>query len=96
MNLKLSKAQMSKIVESVKCLGKTLDNIMGTVGKKALLDLAVPLAKDFLSKLATKATSYLLDRFKRKISGKGAIISGKRFTLFISNENMDDSTKTVE
>ena len=96
MDLKLSKAQMSKIIQSVKCLGKTLDNIIGTLGKKALLDLAAPLAKDVLSKLATKATSYLLDRFKRKISGKGAIRSGKRFTLFISNENMDDSTKTVE
>ena len=56
---------------------------MGTLGKKALLDLAVPLAKDFLSKLTTKATSYLLHRFKSKISGKGAIRSGKRFTLFI-------------
>ena len=58
--------------------------------------MSAPLAKYVLYKLATKATSYLLDRFKRKISGKGAIRSGKRFTLFISNENMDDSTKTVE
>ena len=34
--------------------------------QKVLLDLAVPLNKDVLSKLATKVTSSVLDQFERK------------------------------
>ena len=41
------------------------------------------MAKDVLPKLATKATSSVLDKFERKISGKGAVRAGKGFTLFI-------------
>ena len=46
--------------------------------------------KDTLSKLATKATSSVTDKFERKISRQGAVRAGERFTLFISNEDMDD------
>ena len=54
-DLKVSKVQISKIIQSGRFLGKTL----GKLGKEVLLDLAVPLAKDVLvlPKLATKATS---------------------------------------
>ena len=69
---------------------------MSHLGKKALLDLAVPLTKDVLPKLATKATSSVLDKFERKISGKAAVRAEKGFTLFISNGNMDDIIKIVE
>ena len=59
-----------------------------------LLDLPIPLAKVVLHKLATEATSSVLD-----ISGKkteqGAVRTGRGFTLFISNEDMDDITKRV-
>ena len=55
---------MSKIIQSVGFLGKTLGNIMNNLGKKALLDLAVPLAEDVLPKLATKATLSLLEKFE--------------------------------
>ena len=41
-DIKLSKAQLSKIIQSGGFLGKTLDNL----GTKALLDLAFPLAKE--------------------------------------------------
>ena len=47
--VKLSKSQLSKIIQWVRFIGKTLDNL----GKKPLLDLAVPLAKDVLPKLRT-------------------------------------------
>ena len=53
------------------------------------------MAKDFLPKLATKATS-ALNKIERKISGQEAVRAGKRFTLFISNEYMDDVIKIVE
>ena len=47
-DIKLSKAQISKIIQSDGVLGEMLHKL----GKKALLDLAVPLAKDVLPKLA--------------------------------------------
>ena len=58
---------------------------MSNLGKKAILDLAAPLAKDVLPKLALKATSSVLDKFDGKISGPEAVIAGKRFILFFSN-----------
>ena len=61
-----------------------------------MLDLTVLLAKDVLPKVATKATSSVLDKFERKISGKGVVRVEKGFTLFISNEDMDDIFKILE
>ena len=60
--VKLSIAQLSKINLSGGFLGKRLGNL----DKKALLDLAFPLAKDVLSKLTTKPTSSILIKFERK------------------------------
>ena len=54
------------------------------------------LRKDVLFKLPTKATSSVSNKFERKISGEGVIGVGKRFTLFILNEDMDDIIKIVE
>ena len=47
-DIKLSKVQSSKIIQSAGFVGKTLGNMMGNIGKKkkALLELAVPLVKD--------------------------------------------------
>ena len=46
-DIKLSKAQLSKIIQSAGFVGKTLGNMMGNIGKKkALLEFAVPLVKD--------------------------------------------------
>ena len=56
-DIKLSKAQISKIVQSGVFLCKTLGNMMNKLGEKVLLYFAVPLAKDVLPKLANKATS---------------------------------------
>ena len=44
----------------------------------------------------TKATSSVLDKFEKKISEVGAVRAGKRFTLYIANEDMDDIIKIVE
>ena len=69
---------------------------MGNLRKKALLDLAVPLGKDVLSKLASKATSSEWDKSERKISGHGAVRAGKGFILLIWNKDMDDIIKIVK
>ena len=88
-NTKLSKVQMSKIIQLGGFLNKRLANVIDELGKKALIDLAVPLAKDVLPKLATKATLFILDKVERNISGKGAVRAENGFTLFILNEDMD-------
>ena len=36
-----------------------------------------------MPRLATKATSSVLDKFERKVRAKGAVRAGKGFTLFI-------------
>ena len=87
---KISKAQSSKTIRS----GGFLNNKIGKLGKEALINLAVPLAKDFLTKLATKATSHILDKFERKLNGSWAIRIC--FTSFILNENMDDIIKIAQ
>ena len=82
-NIKLSRAQLSKMIQSVGFLGKTLDNIMKKYfSKKIFLDLAVRLAKDILSKLATKTSSSVLGKLDRKTSGKGIESAGKEFMYF--------------
>ena len=75
--IKLSKAQLTKIIQSGGFLGKTLGNMTSNLDKKALVDLAVPFAEDVFPKLATKATSSVFDKFERKISGKGAIVTSR-------------------
>ena len=67
--------------------------MIGNLGKKALIDLAIRLSKHVLPKLATKKTASILDKFGRKISGRGAVMTGKVFTLFTLNEVMDDIIK---
>ena len=53
------------------------------------------MAKDVFQKLETIATSSILDKAERKISGQGAVKAGKGFNLFISKENMDDIIKII-
>ena len=91
-DIKLSKPQLTKIIQSDGFLGNMISNLV----KKALADFAVPLTKDVFPKLATRATLSILDKFERKISGQGAIKAGKEFTLLISNEDMDDIIKIIK
>ena len=50
----------------------------------------------FLPKSATKVSSSVLDKFERKISGTSAVRARKAFTLFVSNEDMNDIIEIVE
>ena len=77
-------------------MGGFFSNMTSNLGKKALINLAIPLAENVASKLATKATSAILDKFKRKITGKRMVRAGKWFTLFVSNKDMDDIIEIVE
>lgn len=54
------------------------------------------MAKDVLSKLETKVTSSVLDKFKRKIGGRRVVRAGMWLTLLISTKNVNDIIKIVE
>ena len=91
-DIKLSKTQISKTIQSGGSFGSWLANL----GKKALTNVAIPLARDSLPGLVGNLTSCAIDKFDRKISGKGAVRAGRGFTLFISNENMNDIMKIIK
>ena len=40
--------------------------------------------------------SNAINRFEKKISGRGAVRAGKGFTLFISNEDINNIIKTIK
>ena len=84
-DIKLSKTQISKIIQS----GGSFGSWSGNLGKKALKNIAIPLARDNLPGLVSDLASNTINNFKRKTSGKG-------FTLFISNELMNDFIKTIK
>ena len=44
----------------------------------------------------SNSTSNAINKFKRRISGKGTARGGKGFTLFISNEDMNDIIKIIK
>ena len=71
-DIKLSKSQISKIIQSGGSFGSWLANLE----KKALTNVAIPLARDNLSGLLSHLTSNSLNKFQRKISRKGAVRGG--------------------
>ena len=88
-DIKLSKTQISKRIQSDGSFGSWLGNLR----KKALTNIAIPLARDNLPRLVSNVTSSAINKFERKISGKGAVRAGKVFTLFILNEYLNDIIK---
>ena len=84
-HIKLSKAQMPKIIQTSGSYGFWLGNL----GKKALTNIAITLARDNLHSSAIK-------KFDRKISGKGSVRPGKRFTLIISSEDINDIIRIIK
>ena len=49
-----------------------------------------------MSGLVSNLSSNAISKFERKISGKGDVRAGKRFILFISNEDMNDVIKIIK
>ena len=91
-NIKLSKVQISKIIQS----GGTFGSWLANLGKKVQADVAIYLARDNLSGLVSNLASNTINKFERKISGKGAVRSRKGFALFISNEDMNYIIKIIK
>ena len=89
-DIKLSKAQISKIIQWGWYFGSWLANL----NKKTLTSVAFPLARNNLpvNNLAFNA----INKSERKISGKGAVRTGKGFTLLILNEDMNDIIKFIK
>ena len=90
--IKLIKAQISKIIQS----GGSFGSWLGNLGKKALTNIAISLARDNLPGLVSNLTLNAINNLGRKIIEKGAVRGGKGFTLFISNEDMNDIIKFIK
>ena len=85
-DLKLSKAQISKIIQSGGFLGSLLSTIAGS-----LMKVAIPLAKNVLAPIGITAAASAIDAgFQKKIRGSGST------TLIISNEEINDIMKIVQ
>ena len=61
-DIELSKAQISQITQS----GGSFCSWLGNLGKKALIDLAIPLARDNLPRLVSNLTSNAINKLKKK------------------------------
>ena len=84
-DVKLSKAQISKIIQSGGFLGSLLSKLAGP-----LMKVAVPLAKNILAPLGITAAALAIDAgIQKKIQGSGT-------TLIISKEEMYDIIKIVQ
>ena len=85
-DIKLSKAQITKIIQSGGFLGSLLSKLASP-----LMKVAVPLAKNILAPLGITAASSAIDAgIQKKIHGSGTT------TLIISNEEMNDMIKIIQ
>ena len=85
-DLKLSKAQISKIIQSGGFLGSLLSKLAGP-----LMKVAVPLTLNILAPLVITAAASAIDAgIQKKIYGSGTT------TLIISNEEKNDIMKIVQ
>ena len=85
-DIKLSRVQISKIIQSRGFVGSLLSKTAG-----ALMKIAVPLAKNILALLRIKAAASAIDTgIQKKIHGSGAT------TLIISKEETNDIMNIVQ
>ena len=85
-DIKLSKIQLSKMIQSGGFLGNLLSKLAGP-----LMQVAMPLAKNVLAPLGLSAAMSAIDgSIKKKMLGSGAT------ALIISNDEMDDILKIVK
>ena len=87
-DIKLSRTQLSKMIQSGRLLGNLLGKLAGP-----LMKVAMPLAKNVLAPLGTSAAMSAIDgsiKKKKKMLGSGTT------TLIISNDEMNDILKIVK
>ena len=83
-DIKLSKAQIKKIIQSGGFLGKLLSKLAGP-----LMKVAMPLAKNVLAPLGLTAMSAIDGSMQKEIHGSGV-------KLIIEQEDMNDIMKIIE
>ena len=84
-NIKLSKVQIKKLIQSGGFLGKLLSKLSGS-----LMKVAMPLAKNILAPLGLTAAMSAIDgSMQKKIRGNGV-------KLIIEQEDMNDIVKIIE
>ena len=84
-DIKLSKVQVKKLIQSGGFLGKLLSKLAGP-----LMKVAMPLAKNVLAPLDLTATMSVIDgSIQKKIHGSGV-------KLVIEEEDMNDIMKIIE
>ena len=84
-DIKLSKEQIKKLIQSGGFLGKLLSKLAGP-----LMKVALPLAKNVLAPLGLTAAMSAIDRsIQKKIHGSGV-------KLIIEQEDMNDIMKIIE
>ena len=66
------------------------------LGKKALKKVVIFIARDNLLGLVSNLLSNAVNKFERKISGKGAVRAWNGFTLFISYKDMNGIIKIIK
>ena len=85
-DIKLTKTQLSKLIQSERFLGSLLSKVADP-----LIKVAVPLAKNIVASLGITAASSVIDAgIQKKTYGTGTT------TSLISNEEMDDMMKIVQ
>ena len=85
-DLKLSKAQISKTIQSGEFLGSLLSKLVDP-----LMKVAIPLAKNVLAPLGITAAVSAIDAWIQK-----KMHTSETKTLIISNEEINDIMKTVQ
>ena len=84
-NIKLSKAQIKKLIQSGGFLGKLLSKLAGP-----LMKVAIPLAKNVLAPLGLTAAMSVIDgSIQKKTHGSGV-------KLIIEQEDMNDIIKLLK
>ena len=90
-DIKLSKAQIKKIIQSEGFLGKLLSKLAGP-----LMKVALPLAKNVLAPLALTAAMSAIDgSIQKKIHDSG-MTKGAGVKLIIGQKDMNDSIKIIK
>ena len=90
-DIKLSKAQIKKLIQSEGFLGKLLSKLAGP-----LMKVALPLAKNVLASLGLTAAMSAIDgSIQKKIHGSGAT-KGAGVKLIIEQEDMNDIMKIIK
>ena len=90
-DIKLSKAQIKKIIQSGGFLGKLLSKLAGP-----LMKVVLPLAKTVLAPLGLTAAMSAIDgSIQKKIHGSGAT-KGAGVKLIIEQEDMNDIMKIIK